>query len=415
MSVPLQGLPAAGTSRKTGFAGAAIVAGAAIGAGMLAMPVASAGMGFGWSLACLALTCFFMLNSGLFLLEVNLRFPPGASFDTVIGATLGEGWKRLNNVALVFVLYVLCYAFTSGGGSVLSGWLAASAGVDLPPRVAGLLFCVAHAIAIWWGTAAVAGIATVVVAGMVLAYLASLGGLAVDLRADLLLALQPAWMGFAFAALPLFLTSFGYHGNVPSLVKLYGSDPRPSVRAIAGGCVLALLAYVSWQAVVFGRIPRETLGSMAGGNVGALVGALGAADPARVLPLLGVFANLALISSFLSGALGLFDWLADRLRIADDRRGRALTAAITLGPPALASLLWPDGFVAAIGFAGLLAAVPSLLVPALAARASRRASADAPYRAWGGGILLFATIAFGALVMLCHLLAMAGVLPVLGR
>ncbi len=402
-------------ARASGFAGAAIVAGAAIGAGMLAMPVASAGMGFGWSTFCLALTCFFMLNSGLFLLEVNLRFPPGASFDTVIGATLGEHWKRLNNLALVFVLYVLCYAFTSGGGSVLSGWLGVTAGVELSPRVAGAVFCLAHALAIWWGTAAVARLATVVVTGMVAAYLASLAGLAVDLRVDFLVDMKPAWMLFGFAALPLFLTSFGYHGNVPSLVKLYGTDPRPSVRAISGGCVLALLAYLSWQALVFGRIPREALGGMSSGNVGALVGALGAADPARVMPLLGLFANLALVSSFLSGALGLFDWLADRLRIADDRRGRALTALIALGPPAAASLLWPDGFVAAIGFAGLLAAIPALVVPALAARASRRGGEDTPYRAWGGQTMLWATVAFGVLVMVCHLLAMAGLLPVLGR
>jgi tryptophan-specific transport protein len=398
-----------------GVGGAAIVSGAAIGAGMLAMPVASAGMGFGWSLVCLVLTCFFMLRSGLFLLEVNLRFPPGASFDTVIGATLGEHWKRLNNAALVFVLYVLCYAFTSGGGSVLAGWLQASAGIAVSPRLAGLVFCIAHAIIIWRGTVAVARVATVVVAGMVFAYLASLWWLSVDLQPALLLDTRPAWGLFAFAALPLFLTSFGYHGNVPSLVKLYGSAPAASVRGITWGCVLALLAYLSWQAVVFGRIPRETLAAMegSGGNVGALVTALGAADPARVLPLLGVFANLALVSSFLSGALGLFDWLADRLRIADDARGRALTATLALGPPALASLVWQHGFLAAIGFAGLLAALPALIVPALAARASRRIHRDALYRARGGQPLVFATVVFGVAVMLCHLLAMAGVLPVL--
>ncbi|MFM7783856.1 MAG: aromatic amino acid transport family protein, partial [Gammaproteobacteria bacterium] len=133
-----------------------------------------------------------------------------------------------------------------------------------------------------------------------------------------------------------------------------------------------------------------------------------------VLPVLGLFANLALVSSFLSGSLGLFDYLADRFGFADDRRGRAKTTLITFGPPALASALWPDGFLVAIGYAGLAGTVFAVIVPAFAARAVRRQRGSPRFRLWGGDALIFGVLAYGLTVIACQLLAMAGWLPSAG-
>lgn len=396
--------------------GTAIIAGAAIGAGMLAMPLASAGMGFGWSLVYLAVTVFFLLHAALLLLETNLNFAPGASFDTFVGETLGPRWKVLNNLALLFVLYVLSYAFTSGGGSALSGFLASATGISLDPRVAGLLFCAAHALAVFAGSRAVGQLASVVLVGMVGSFIVSVWLLAVDLQPGLLLASAPADAVYGLAALPVFLAAFGFHGNVPSLVKHYGAEPRRIVACLGIGCLIALATYLAWQVAILGQVPRAQLQAVlaAGGNVGALVAAVDADAGGAVLPVLGFFANLALVSSFLSGALGLFDYLADRFGFADDRPGRAKTTLLTFGPPALASMLWPDGFLVAIGYAGLAGTVFAVIVPALAARAARRQGGSTRFRAWGGETMVFAVLAYGATVIVCQLLAMAGWLPSAG-
>jgi amino acid permease len=39
--------------------------------------------------------------------------------------------------------------------------------------------------------------------------------------------------------LPFCLASFGYHGNVPSLMKYYGKDPRTIVMCLLYGPLLA--------------------------------------------------------------------------------------------------------------------------------------------------------------------------------
>ena len=64
--------------------GTMIIAGTAIGAGMLALPTISAGMWIWWSLALMVLTWLMMLFSSQAILEVNLNYKPGASFHTLV-------------------------------------------------------------------------------------------------------------------------------------------------------------------------------------------------------------------------------------------------------------------------------------------------------------------------------------------
>ncbi|VDZ74516.1 tryptophan-specific transport protein [Atlantibacter hermannii] len=79
--------------------------------------------------------------------------------------------------------------------------------------------------------------------------------------------------------------------------------------------------------------------------------------------LLTVFSNFAVASSFLGVTLGLFDYLADLFKFDDSRQGRFKTALVTFLPPMLGGLIWPNGFIYAIGFAGLAATVWAAIVP----------------------------------------------------
>ncbi|MBB1382329.1 tryptophan permease, partial [Shewanella sp. SR41-2] len=105
------------TSGKSVLGGAMIIAGTTVGAGMFSLPVVGAGMWFGYSIAMLLGVWFCMLMSGLLLLEANLHFEPGDSFDTLTRVTLGQFWRVINGVSIAFVLYILTYAYISGGGS----------------------------------------------------------------------------------------------------------------------------------------------------------------------------------------------------------------------------------------------------------------------------------------------------------
>jgi hypothetical protein len=60
-----------------------------------------------------------MLHSGLMILEANLNYHIGASFDTITKDLLGNGWNIINGLTVAFVLYILTYAYISASGSVI--------------------------------------------------------------------------------------------------------------------------------------------------------------------------------------------------------------------------------------------------------------------------------------------------------
>ena len=89
----------------TRLGGIMIIAGTAIGAGMLANPTATAGVWFLGSVVVLLYVSLCMYLSGLMLLEATLHFPQGASFHTVVRGLLGPACSVITGLAVTFVLY----------------------------------------------------------------------------------------------------------------------------------------------------------------------------------------------------------------------------------------------------------------------------------------------------------------------
>jgi len=406
-----------GPKSKSLIGGAMIIAGTTVGAGMFSLPVVGAGMWFSYSMIMLVGIWFCMLMSGLLLLEANLHFEPGASFDTLTRDTLGQFWRIVNGLSIAFVLYILTYAYISGGGSIVNHSLQAI-GIALPQSIAGLVFAVVLALIVLTSTKAVDRITTIMLGGMVITFFLATGNLLIEIEPSRLFEPdgEPRYLPYMLAALPFGLASFGYHGNVPSLVKYYGKDAKTIVKALVLGTSIALVIYTCWLVVTMGNISRGMFSEVIaqGGNMGVLVGALSESISSENLSrVLTLFANLAVASSFLGVTLGLFDYLADLFGFDDSRIGRLKTASVTFIPPTLLGLLFPNGFLMAIGFAALAATIWAVIVPALLAYKTRQLYPDSQgFKVPGGNALIVIVVMFGALTAICHLLAMADILPV---
>lgn len=401
---------------KSLLGGAMIIAGTTVGAGMFSLPVVGAGMWFSYAMLMLLGIWFCMLMSGLLLLETNLHFEPGASFDTLTKETLGQFWRIVSGASIAFVLYILTYAYISGGGSIVNHSLQ-GLGVELPQSIAALVFAVVLATIVLISTKAVDRITTIMLGGMIITFFLAIGNLLIEIDTTKLL--MPDGNGqfapYLWAALPFGLASFGYHGNVPSLVKYYGKDASTIIKAIFVGTFIALVIYICWLVATMGNIPRSQFIDIIaqGGNIGVLVGALSNVMASSWLnSMLTLFANLAVASSFLGVTLGLFDYLADLFNFDDSRSGRMKTALVTFLPPTVLGLLFPDGFLVAIGFAALAATIWAVIVPALMAYKSRQLFPNSTsFKVIGGTPLIVVVVLFGVITGACHLLAMANLLP----
>jgi hypothetical protein len=390
---------------------------------MLANPTSTAGVWFLGSLVLLAYTWFCMTSSGLMLLEANLHYPTGASFDTIVKDLLGQGWNVINGLSVAFVLYILTYAYITSGGGITEGFinqlLSSEQHTVQIGRVSGsLIFCLVLAVFVWFSTKAVDRFTTVLIGGMVIAFILSVAGLISSVKVEVLFDSvvqgEQQYLPYMLGALPVCLVSFGFHQNVPSLVKYYERDANRVMKSVFFGTAIALAVYVLWQLAVQGNLPRAEFAPVIekGGDIAVLLQALGKYIQTDFIALaLRFFAYLAIATSFLGVTLGLFDYIADLCKFDDSRSGRTKTALITFLPPLLLSLTFPFGFVLAIGYAGLAATIWAVIVPALLAKASRRKFAQSNYLVYGGNFMIYFVILFGLLNIAAQLAMQFGYLP----
>ena len=78
----------------------------------------------------------------------------------------------------------------------------------------------------------------------------------------------------------------------------------------------------------------------------------------------------------------------------------------------IGGLVKPDGFLYAIGYAGLAATVWAAIVPALLARASRKRFGSPQFRVWGGKPMIALILLFGLGNAVVHFLSSFNLLPV---
>lgn len=404
--------------------GIVITTGTAVGAGMFSLPVISSGMWFGWAIVAMVVSCFILYHVSMMILEVNMHFEPGASFDTMVAVTLGKRWNTFNGLLLAFLFYILDYAYISGGGSIVNQTLISAFGVAPPQQVSGLLFAFTLAFVVWLSTKAVDRVTTVLLTGMLISFALATFDFTLSVNIDNLIdggSQESHWgrMLFMFAALPYFLTSFGYYGTVPSLVKYYGKKPHLIGRAMLIGSLLIFTIYFFWLMSTLGNLSQAAFLPVIekGGNIGVLVSAMNDVVNSDALSkMLSVFANMAIISSFLGVSLALFDFIADKFNFDDSGLGRLKTAAIVFVPPTIGGVLFPNGFIAAIGFAGLVAAVNALIVPPLMFKKSREmyGKPNMDFAAAGIKMANF-LIVMGVVYVSCNVFKLLGWLPVFGR
>ena len=84
---------------------------------------------------------------------------------------------------------------------------------------------------------------------------------------------------------------------------------------------------------------------------------------------------------------------------------------ITFVPPMICGIIWPNGFLPAIGWAGLAASIWSVIVPALLLRACRRTHEESQYRTPGGTLTVPMLLIYGIAVAIFHTLFVFDLLP----
>jgi tyrosine-specific transport protein len=166
-------------------------------------------------------------------------------------------------------------------------------------------------------------------------------------------------------SIPIFLTAFGFHGNIPSLIDYVHGERTSIYKALFWGSVSPLCVYILWQLVAIGTLGNSLMGFT---NVGQLTNQLAHETTFPPLQFLtNTFTFFAVSTSFLGVGLGLFDYIREWFPVKEGLKARGRAFCLAFIPPLFFALFYPDGFVFALGFAAIALSVLGIILPACVA------------------------------------------------
>ena len=344
-----------------------IVAGTAIGGGMLAMPIISAGVGFRGITVVLFALWLCMCFTSLLLVELYKYNNPADGFDTLTKKYLGKAGAIVTAISMLTLMYALVAAYITGGGDILSSIVGNLTGITFPAHINVLLFTFIFGGMVAFGTKYVDHTTKLFFTLKLIALAGLLLFLIPFVRVENL-AVLPVEGSLVFLAIPVVFTSFGFHVVVPSLVKYLEGDIKNLRRVMVVGSTLPLIVYLIWQSTILGSINNEVLRDLLGVNAGldTLIVAISTiAKKSSIDILIHVFAGAAILTSFLGVAMSLFDYIKDVGRNTQ-YIGRSFGAILaTFIPPLAFALYYPKGFVMALSYASVSLVILSIFLPIL--------------------------------------------------
>ncbi|XP_043721446.1 tyrosine-specific transport protein-like isoform X2 [Telopea speciosissima] len=282
--------------------------------------------------------------TGLLVAEVNVNTmcelgSGGVSLVSMAMRTLGKVGVQIACWSYIFIHYALLVAYVARSSDILTNFLS------IPLWESATLFSLILGCICYFGSQRFIGAVNgILVSGIIISFTALVVVASGDLKWNTLLR---ANFEAVPLSIPIIALSFVYQNVVPVLCTDLEGDLSKVRTAIVLGTAVPLVLFLVWDAVTLGTIPTLETGSDK------------ILDPLEQLrsssgvvgPIIEVFSFLAIATSYIGFTLGLSDFLADLLKLPSGQ-SKPLLYLLTLLPPLILSLLYPEIFFKALDFAG---------------------------------------------------------------
>lgn len=348
------------------FGSSCLIAGTAIGAGMLALPMVLIKIGLQEAVVLMIAIWGLAYYSALLGSELNLRAAIPLSIGGLARRFSGPKAEWVGQISLLLLCYALLSSYLNGCSSVLASlWqgiapLTALGAQDLLLIITMIIGCLLLVPLQW-----VDSINRLLFAGMLLILLISCGALTsfINLNGEISLVFQPGQSLAIIQAIPIVFTSFGFQIIFHTISKYLEMDASKIKRSFFYGSLMPALVYISWTVIslVFIACHQPELFLQLKEHprdVGDFINILSQAASLPGLKLLSWgLAVLAILTSAIGVGLGLSHTWQNLIK------SRFWSMALTIIPPYLVVQQTPHVFIRALGFAGMILVVLALLLP----------------------------------------------------
>lgn len=332
--------------------GALLISSSCIGAGILVLPVICGMAGFLPSLFMFLISFAFMTMTGLLVLEANHRFSMHVNFVSMVGHSLGRVGRMASGFLYVLLFYTLLVAYITMSGTFFVGFFKVYFGITLQKWYFNIPYVLIFGSIVYQGTRKVDSLDRIFSLIKIVGFVGFVVFSFKYIRPERFL----HWNSkYAFLSLPILITSFGFHNMIPKLMSYMKGDVKRAKKSIILGSSLTLIVYLLLVFLVLGMVPI-------GGTLGIGDTFLNNYESSEMLtvavgrsPLvffIQIFAFFAILSSFEAQTLTLVHFLSDWVGLKNKDKENIWICLISLAPALVISILYPNIFYEALGFAG---------------------------------------------------------------
>ncbi|OED84533.1 tyrosine transporter [Vibrio splendidus 5S-101] len=374
-----------------------IIAGTALGAGMLAIPMVLAQFGLLYGTLLMVLICFGTTYAALLLLEATIKAGGGLGLNSIARKTLGKQGQLITNGLLYALLICLLMAYILGAGDLLSKLLS-NFGVELTATTSQVVFTLLAGAVVASGTGVIDKLNRALFFVMLASLFATMVFLAPSMTQENLMQVTSHDHVDLIKTSAILFTSFGFMVVIPTLVSYNHEATDKQLRnMVIVGSLIPLVCYLCWLFAVVGNLSEEQFRSFK--NVSDLMAAFEAQSP-WVGNVLSTFTGLALLTSFFGVAMSLFNQNKDMFN-----QNTAVTYCISFILPLAGSLLAADKFLQVLNYAGIILVFLAVFVPLVMVHKQRFMKvAEDRYSAEGGRPMMLFSLLFGCFLLISQVI-----------
>ncbi|PML15944.1 tyrosine transporter [Vibrio tasmaniensis] len=374
-----------------------IIAGTALGAGMLAIPMVLAQFGLLYGTLLMVLICFGTTYAALLLLEATIKAGGGLGLNSIARKTLGKQGQLITNGLLYALLICLLMAYILGAGDLLSKLLS-NFGVELTATTSQVVFTLLAGAVVASGTGVIDKLNRALFFVMLASLFATMVFLAPSMTQENLMQVTSHDHVDLIKTSAILFTSFGFMVVIPTLVSYNHEATDKQLRnMVIVGSLIPLVCYLCWLFAVVGNLSEEQFRSFK--NVSDLMAAFEAQSP-WVGNVLSTFTGLALLTSFFGVAMSLFNQNRDMFN-----QNTAVTYCISFILPLAGSLLAADKFLQVLNYAGIILVFLAVFVPLVMVHKQRFMKvAEDRYSAEGGRPMMLFSLLFGCFLLISQVI-----------
>jgi tyrosine-specific transport protein len=327
------------------FLSAFMVAGAAIGSGVLALPMLAAGPGLINTLIFISLT--FILSYSIALISIDtyaLYNNPNINAATLASDYFGLPGYWLSTLFNLLSMGSLAAAYVNAGGDLLVKTVLPLFQIHIPAQVGMLLFFITFMPAFIVGLSLISRINGIIFS---IKFTCLSAGIILGLKLinPQIFEFLPEAIEYLGSGASTMFCIWLMHMVLPLVLKINDWNPAKAKKAVLLGLLIPAFAYIGWMLLIFSLVNRlefknlETIGDVmhyALSRPGV---------PTYISTLVGIFATITVLTAFLSIGFSLVAFIIDALGWEEKPSTRLTATLIAFAIPVMIAIGLPTAFV----------------------------------------------------------------------